>query len=92
MFNIEKTLLLARAAFMHGYIIEAKLSHWGLGVLKRCEAKQRWQEATFGESSVIKHKKIQNEGAKKTLKTSLQKPVLASEREARSSLRNVGTR
>ena len=24
MFNIEKTLLLARAAFMHGYIIEAK--------------------------------------------------------------------
>ena len=24
MFNIEKTLLLARAAFMHGYIVEAK--------------------------------------------------------------------
>ena len=24
MFNIEKTLLLARAAFMHGYIFESK--------------------------------------------------------------------
>ena len=24
MFNLEKTLLLARAAFMHGYIAEAK--------------------------------------------------------------------
>ncbi len=24
MFNLEKTLLLARAAFMHGYISEAK--------------------------------------------------------------------
>ena len=24
MFNLEKTLLLARAAFMHGYIVEAK--------------------------------------------------------------------
>ncbi|PPR26008.1 MAG: hypothetical protein CFH34_01180 [Alphaproteobacteria bacterium MarineAlpha9_Bin4] len=25
MFNLEKTLLLARAAFMHGYVSEAKV-------------------------------------------------------------------
>ena len=25
MFNLEKTLLLARAAFMHGYVKEAKV-------------------------------------------------------------------
>ena len=90
--------------------------------------------SSFKKTTKIQHKKLQNEGAKKTSKKSLQKsisgailgsknlpnpskieeksvqnrsrkkmqkkakktlkkkPVLASEREARSSLRNVGTR
>ena len=46
--------------------------------------------------SKIEEKSIQNRSrkkdAKKTKKTLKKKPVLASEREARSSLRNVGTR
>ena len=34
MFNLEKTLLLARAAFQHGYILEAKTLYKRLLILQ----------------------------------------------------------
>ena len=41
MFNIEKTLLLARAAFMHGYIIEAKILYKKLLKLQPNQKKKK---------------------------------------------------